>query len=57
LLFNDPKHWRERAQEARATAEQIPDPDARQKMQEIAESYDRLARRAEERLALAQLPK
>ena len=59
VLFNDAKHWRERAEEARATAEQISDPEARRKMHEIAESYARLAQRAEERLAeppLAQSP-
>src|SRR5262245_30307438 len=53
VLFNDPKHWRERAEEARANAEQISNPEARRKMYEIAESYDRLAQRAEERLAHA----
>jgi hypothetical protein len=53
VLINDPSHWRERAQQARATAEQIPDPEARRMMQEIADGYERLARRAEERLATA----
>jgi len=48
--FNDPKHWRERAEEARARAEQMTDRDARQMMLGIAEDYEKLAKRAEERL-------
>jgi hypothetical protein len=49
---NDPKHWRERAQEARVHvhAEQMTDRDARQMMLKIAEDYDKLAKRAELRL-------
>jgi DNA-binding ferritin-like protein len=47
--FNDPKHWRERAEEARARAEQMTDRDARQMMLGIAEDYEKLAKRAEER--------
>jgi len=48
--FNDPKHWRERTEEARARAEQMTDRDARQMMLGIAEDYEKLAKRAEERL-------
>jgi hypothetical protein len=48
--FNDPKHWRDRAEEARAHAEQMTDRDAKQTMREIAEQYEMLAKRAEERL-------
>jgi DNA-binding ferritin-like protein len=48
--FNDPKHWRERAEEARAHAEQMTDRDARQMMFRIAEDYEKLAKRAEQRL-------
>jgi hypothetical protein len=29
--FNDPKHWRERAEEARAHADRMTDPEAEQK--------------------------
>jgi hypothetical protein len=45
-LLKDPAHWRERAEEARRVAETLTDPKARQTMQEIAESYERLAERA-----------
>jgi hypothetical protein len=48
--INDPKHWRDRAEEARAHAEQMTDRDAKQTMLEIAEQYEMLAKRAEERL-------
>jgi hypothetical protein len=40
---NDPKHWRLLAQEARAAAERLDDPDAKRTMLEIAESYEELA--------------
>jgi len=48
-LLNDPKHWHNRAEEARIRAEQISDPEASRMMLEIAVSYERLARKAEER--------
>jgi hypothetical protein len=48
--FNDPKHWRERAEEARAHADRMSDAEAKRMMLEIAEDYEKLARRAEERL-------
>ena len=49
--LNDPKHWQERAKEARHVADQLNDPLARQTMLEIALSYDGLAIRAEARAA------
>jgi hypothetical protein len=48
--FNDPKHWRQRAEEARVHAEQMKDPVAKRMMLQIVEDYEKLAKRAEERL-------
>jgi hypothetical protein len=42
-------HWRERADKARTLAVAIKNPGASAMMYEVAASYDRLARRAEER--------
>ena len=50
IPINDPKHWRERAEEARAHAEQISDEIARKTMLKIVEDYEKLAQRAENRL-------
>ena len=43
----DPKHWRDRAEEARIKAELMADEQAIQTMLEVAEQYDRLAEKAE----------
>jgi hypothetical protein len=48
---DDPKHWRQLAQGARATADQVDDPDAKQTMLEIAEGYEQLASLAERKRA------
>ena len=48
---NDPKHWRHRAAEARAMAEGLTDPEAKQRMLKVAADYEKLAKRAEERSA------
>ena len=45
--INDPKHWRERAKEARAIADEMNDREAKQTMLGIARDYVRLAERAE----------
>jgi hypothetical protein len=47
--INDPKHWRHRAEEARAMAESLTDPEAKQLMLNVAADYEKLAKRAEER--------
>lgn len=44
--FNDPHHWRERAEESRVLAEQMQDLVARKMMLQIADDYDKLAVRA-----------
>ena len=44
-LINDPTHWRSRAEEARAIAEEMTDLEARAAMLRIADGYDRLATR------------
>jgi len=49
-LLDNPKHWRNRAEEARVHAERLGDTEARGTMLAIAAGYDRIAERAEERL-------
>jgi hypothetical protein len=49
--INDPKHWLDRAKEARALAEQMNDPEAKRTMLKNADDYERLAQRAEQRRA------
>lgn len=49
LRFGSPKYWHERAEEARATAEGMSDPKAKQALLVIALSYEKIAKRAEAR--------
>jgi hypothetical protein len=53
-LEDDPKHWRQLAEDARATAEQLGDPGAKKTMLDIAEGYEQLAAIAETRMAAKQ---
>jgi hypothetical protein len=46
-LFRDPKHWRARAAEAHARAEQFADPESQRLMFWIADEYEILAERAD----------
>jgi len=48
---DNPKLWRERAEEARVKAEQMMNEVARSGMLRVAESYEHIARHAEERIA------
>jgi hypothetical protein len=47
---NDPAYWQQRAEEARALADQIDDPIARNTMLEIAAGYEQMAALAAARL-------
>jgi hypothetical protein len=47
---SDPQHLTRRAKEARTLAEQLTDAEAKHKMLKIAEEYETLATRAEQRL-------
>jgi hypothetical protein len=49
-LLNNPAHWHLRAQEARLLASQLDDPEAKAATLKIAEEYDRLAVRAQQRM-------
>ena len=44
--FNDPEHWRNRAERARSLADQMNDEAFKQMMLRTAGDYDRLAERA-----------
>jgi hypothetical protein len=48
--FNDPEHWQQRAEEARALAESMQDAVAKATMLRIAGDYEKLAVRASIRL-------
>jgi hypothetical protein len=48
-VLDNADHWRKRADEALANADQISDPAARTLMLDIVAGYERLAQRAEQR--------
>lgn len=48
-FLNDPRHWRERAEEARSRADQIAEPQSKNAMLRIAHDCEVLAERAEAR--------
>ena len=49
--FNDPKHWRDCAEEARIFADQMNDDLSRTMMLRVADDYDELAVRGPVRVA------
>jgi hypothetical protein len=51
FVYEDPEHWRDRAEEARATASYVRDPEVKITMLRIADEYDRLTRLIDERRA------
>jgi hypothetical protein len=51
--INDPVHWRERAEEMRTLADEMHDELSKKMMVQLAEDYEKLARRAEERAKLS----
>jgi hypothetical protein len=46
-FVNNPKHWRQRADEARAVGAILTDPEARESMLAVAEAYGCMAERVE----------
>jgi hypothetical protein len=50
-VYKNPEHWRERADEARATAKFVQDPHIEAVMLRIADEYEQLAQLIKERLA------
>ena len=50
--LRDPKHWRERAEEARVKGEMMHDKMAISTMVKVAEQYEALARQAEKSASL-----
>jgi hypothetical protein len=55
LFFDDAKYWRERAKQTRKLAEGIRLPDAKEAMLRLANEYECLARRVEEKSQIENL--
>jgi len=49
LALSDPEYWRQRAEERRAFAADMKEENSKQMMLQIAEDFERLAKRIEER--------
>lgn len=54
--LDDPEHWRDRAAQVRALADQIGNEKAQAALFQIAAEYMHLAERAEERMAAKKAP-
>lgn len=48
---NDPAHWRQRAEDARRDADRHDDPYIKQELNDIATTYEEVARHIEAKLA------
>ena len=48
-ILDDPKHWRDRAEKVRSLADGMNDPETRRRLASVADDYEKLAKRAEER--------
>lgn len=51
--WNNPTLWRQRAEEARALADAMSDPGAKENMLKIAAAYEEMAKKAEQRPLIA----
>jgi hypothetical protein len=49
--LTNPKHWRDRAEQTLAKAQQESRPEARDRLQKVAQEYKQLAERAERYLS------
>lgn len=56
LSWGTPQHWEHRAQEARAIADGVRDPETKRILLSIADGYDRMAKLAEAREAHVPMP-
>ena len=54
--LNDAKHWRDRAAEMRVLSGEMKDPETQSMMLKLANDYDNLADRAEDRAARDKTP-
>jgi hypothetical protein len=50
-FLNDPERWRQRARALRQLAHDTDDPESKRMILNIADEYEKLAKRAEERSA------
>ena len=48
-FINNAEHWRKRAEEVRTLADDMKDEKSKEAMLKVANDYERLAKRAEER--------